>query len=218
MEKVFPVELGVSSPSVKNDLGNGFRSASTLGEGRIQSVLGSGIFVASLGNGEKIEVRGSPALKIGDRVQVSLPASGKSKDLGMVSTEVFSSFVSESGFQWSALIPLAFGGKNAATRLEVFVEELKKGAWEKATPATYFVMTVQTEKLGEIQWSIYIKGHQVAIQVYAKMKEGKSGELGKLIVEIEETLQKKGFKLIAPAVVLNRPFKIPAGFRVNLRG
>src|SRR6185369_3029605 len=132
MEKVFPVELGVSSPSVKNDLGNGFRSASTLGEGRIQSVLGSGIFVASLGNGEKIEVRGSPALKIGDRVQVSLPASGKSKDLGMVSTEVFSSFVSESGFQWSALIPLAFGGKNAATRLEVFVEERKKGAWEKA--------------------------------------------------------------------------------------
>jgi hypothetical protein len=217
MEKVFSVEKIVPSPSSKTDLGRGARRSEAVGEGRVESVLGSGLFVVVLESGQKIQVRGEKALKVGSQVQVLLPNGEKIADKSSALKELSSSSNSESGFQWSAFIPLGFGGKNAVARLEVFVEERTKGAWEKTTPATYFVLTVQTEKYGEIQWSIYIKGRQVAVQVYAKDEEVRKG-LSELIEEIEGALKGRGFGMVAPTAILGRPFRVPAGFRLNLKG
>lgn len=164
-----------------------------------------------------MRVRGPENVKVGSKVQVVPTDAVGDKKKAPLDVLQPSNF-GESGVRLSAFLPLGFGGKGASARLEIFVEERSKSTSPKSEPASYFVFTVKTEKQGEIQWSIYLKGKGVALHVYANPKGGSKDLLRKLTQEIEKSLEVKGYILIAPTVFLSRPFKIPEGFRLNLKG
>ena len=217
MEQVFPVEMGLTQSNGLSSKSAASVSTSAYKEGLVENVLESGNWMVVLDDGNRVEVRGSGALKSGSRVRVLLPA-GPLKAFEPSSTTGFLKAGRAEGLEWFVMIPLAFGGDKASARLEVFVERQKEGAGPKMDLAAYFVFTVQTEEGGEVQWSIHLKGRQVALQVYAPIKEDKKEYLTKLVREVETSLRKRGFVLAAPAVLLSRPFKVPAGFRLNVRG
>ncbi len=124
----------------------------------------------------------------------------------------------ESGTYWTAFLPLGFGGKKASTRLQVFVEEKPEGFWGKKPRAVYFVVWTQTEKLGGLQWSIYLKGRQVSLQVFAEKSTVDNVRLKELAESVEKSLKNRGFSLLTPTVYSERPFKVPEGFRLNVKG
>ena len=218
MEKVFPVETTAVFSRLNLRAGKGFRALTQVAkEGLVEKVLEPGCFVVVLGDGSKITVRGSESLRPGSRVRV-LPGSSNMKESEAPSRVGTQTAGDESGFQWTALIPLAFGGRRAEAHLEVFVERRVKGLLEKGILAVYFVFTVQTEAQGEIQWSIYIRGKQVTLQVHAPRGESEREGLKNLILEIEKSLKKRGFLVSGPTIILNRPFKAPEGFRLNVKG
>lgn len=215
MERVFSIESGTSGSL---NFGSSVRGGALpfFENGVIERVLGPGRFLIVLKSGSKLQVQGASSLKVGDKVQVqSSDYAGKlaSPD------EILESASVEGGFEWSAFIPLGFGGKNATARLEVFVERKNsKKFFEKKTQAIYFIFTVRTEKQGEIQWSIYLRGRQIAMQVYAQGTTVQKEAVKDIIKTVETTLKTKGFMLMAPIVFLSQPFKIPVGFRLNVRG
>ncbi len=43
-------------------------------------------------------------------------------------------------------------------------------------------------------------------------------EICQIIREFEDSLKKKGFSLLAPTVILKRPFKVSAGLQLNVQG
>jgi hypothetical protein len=217
MEHVFPTEINVSSSSA--DLNRGKASSAFAGvkEGVVEKIVEPGSFIVTLPDGMKVRVRGSESLKPGSRVQVQFaPVRLKGAErLPGITKPVQPD---ENGFEWSALIPLGFGGKDAKARLEVFVERQQESAWDKVVPAVYFVFVVHTKEMGEIQWSIHMKGRHVSLQVFAPEAQGFPGVLKTLVLEVEKGLKKKGFTILSPTVYLNRPFKVPSGFRLNVRG
>ena len=181
--------------------------------GRIEKVLEPGRFIVVLKDGARVTAMGSPALEANTRVRV-FPPGGISQ--GREKTAERIPLPMEAGSQWTALIPLGFGGKHSTARLQVFVEKKRPG--EKGAPAVYLVFWIRTEKQGELQWSIYLRGRQVALQVFApggvKAKDG----FKELVGGVEKNLEGRGFKLLAPTVFLGKPFRVPEGFRLNLRG
>lgn len=211
MERVFSLEAVVALDGLKKNFGPLETKA-----GQVEKVLAPGDFIVRAKDGSSMRVRGPENLKVGSKVQVVPPASveDKKKPLEVLQSSNFG----EGGVRLSALLPLGFGGKGASARLEIFVEERAKSTSPKNEPASYFVFTVKTEKQGEIQWSIYLKGKCIALHVFTHPKGGSKDLLRKLTQEIENSLEVKGYILIAPTVFLSRPFKIPEGFRLNLKG
>lgn len=216
MERVFSIESG-SSSFLNLNLDRARTASPDLRTGVVRQVLEPGHFIISLADGTKIEVRGLASLKVGREVQVFIP-SGHSKRIQENTNVDVKSFSSDEGVQWSAFIPLGFGGGAASAKLEVFVEKKSKKFLEKNTSAAYFIFTVETEKQGLIQWSIYLWKKQVSIHVYAQSKGGQEINLRNLVQEIERSLKGRGFVIVAPTVLLKKPFKVPAGFRLNVRG
>ena len=180
--------------------------------GRIEKVLEPGRFVVVLTDGARVTATGSPALEARTRVRV-FPPAGISRGVGEMEAPIP---LAESGSQWAVLIPLGFGGKRSAARLQVFVEKKKPG--NKGSLAVYLVFGVRTEKQGELQWSVYLKGRQVALQVFAPGPEEGMANFKDLVAGVEKNLENRGFKLMAPTVFLRKPFRVPEGFRLNLRG
>ena len=211
MQKVVPVDI--------RDAGKAFvfkgfvTSNSGYGPGSVEKIIGPGKYLIAMQSGQKVLLQGPRALKVGTQVRVTAP-SRPMEPKGVPESNKINS--KESGIQWTAFIPLGFGGKGAAARLRVFVERKKDGPLSKNSPAVYFVFTVETEKQGEIQWSIYLKGRQVAIQVFSGLRS--EGDLKDLIGVVERNLKSKGFVLSGPTVVLARPFKVPEGFHLNVKG
>jgi len=218
MERVFPLGWGEASPPRGSGVLNRFAAlAGSAKVGVVEKVVGPGTYVIRMDDGGLVEARGPRTLKLGSPVSVTAPAES-AKVLGSTADAAVSNREAAEGLQWFALIPLAFGGKKAAARLDVYVEKEKEGTRTKVDPAIYFVFTIQTEECGEIQWSIHLKGRQVTLHVFARPGDGKKGFLNQMILEIEAALNKRGFVLTAPALLLNRPFKVPTGFRLNVRG
>lgn len=218
MEKVFPVEIVASFP--RRDLRVGkssFNSPQVAKEGLIERVLEPGYFVVVMGDGSKIAVRGSDSLRPGNQVRV-LPSPLKSDEPEIPVRIRPQGEGGTGGFQSTVFMPLAFGGDKASARLEIFVERQVRRPLEKTASAVYFVFTVQTEGQGELQWSIYLKGKQVTLQVHAQPEELKKERLKNLVREVEKSLKTKGYSMMGPTVFLNRPFKAPEGFRLNVRG
>ena len=213
MEKAYPVELsGVRKPL--NFLGpNAFSSGYSLG--RIEKITRPGKFIVSLDNGQQVTAMGSRALKINTRVRVFPPGdfSGKRGEEKEVSRPILNQ-----GIQLDATLPLAFGGTHAQAKLQIFIERKKEGNWIKTAPATYFVFWINTEKQGLLQWSLYLKGRQVALQVYSENKISERSDLKLLASSIEKNLLNRGFSLMGPTVILSRAFRVPEGFQLGLRG
>jgi len=217
MEQVYPTEGGASSLWSGKNQGKSSSQAPVYPLGVVEKAVGPGNFLVVLEDGSRIEVRGSSELKPGSRVRLSPPPGRLTGGDSAPGVEVPPGETAE-GLQWLILIPLAFGGENASGRLEVFVERQKEGLGSKPEVATYFVFTVQTDANGEVQWSIYLKGRQIALQVFSQGPKGDKESLKRLLESVEEALKKGGFVIMAPGVLLSRPFKVPAGFRLNVQG
>jgi hypothetical protein len=217
MESVVPIELGLSMMLSR------YKGKTSTGQpgvklGRIDKIIELGRFIVALDDGTKIEVRGSNLLKPGNQVQVLFRDERFLFEDKVINSGMPGNDAEKSGFQWSAFIPLAFGGKHATARLEVYVEKRIKGFLDKGTPVVYFVFSVETEKQGESQWCIHLRGRQLSLQVYRTELKGQKYEIKILVEEVEKTLKKTGFVLAGPTLFLTRPFKVPAGFRLNVRG
>lgn len=183
--------------------------------GKIEKVLEPGRFVVVLENGERVTTQGFQNLKIGSRVRVfppgEIPGSANEEELQ-------SDFLKKAGTQWTALLPLGFGGAKSSVRLKIFVEEKTEGPRDKGPRAVYFIIWTQTEKLGELQWSIYLRGRQLFLQVFLEKDTFDAVELKNLIGGVERNLKNKGFILAAPTAYLDHPFRVPEGFRLNVKG
>jgi hypothetical protein len=128
------------------------------------------------------------------------------------------SFSIPSGDRLSALIPMKLGDKISEGKLEFYVERDKTGVLRKKSAIVYLVFSVKTATYGQVQWSVYLNGIHVLIQVFVeKGAEGKA-DIHQMIGDFEASLKKKGFSLLAPTVILKKPFKVPAGFQLNIRG
>jgi hypothetical protein len=216
MEKVFSVDGLILMP-LKGGEPLGENHPVPSGTGVIEEIINPGRYIVSLESGEKVMVNGPARLKVGDGVKVLISQISPEKKMTSAST-ANPLIDSEKGFQWSAFIPLAFGGQGSLARIEAFVEKRNKNTREKETPAAFFIFTLRTGKKGEIQWSVYLRGRQVALQVYiAVLNELKRGYQD-MVREVEANLKQHGFVLAVPTVFLNRPFKVPPGFRLNVRG
>lgn len=210
MDKLFPVQMNVLPRTTGALAADWYPSGFKLG--RIEAILEPGKFVVELENGVRVKATGSRALKLDSRVRVFPPAAtlaGESEKEQPLSLR-------EKGVLWKALFPLGFGGRKASARLQVFLEERPEALWDKNPRAVYFVVWTKTEKLGEIQWCLYLKGRQVSLQVFAEA--GEKSALRELVSGVERNLRGLGFVFATPPVFLNRPFKAPEGFRLNVRG
>jgi hypothetical protein len=216
MEKVFPID-GSIIKLAREGVPSARTRISPTGYGVIEKILTPGRYIVSIEPDVKITVNGSEMMKVGDNVQVSMSQVKPEKKIANANISE-PLITSEKGFQWSAFIPLAFGGQGSLARIEAFFEKRKKGTREKETPAAFFIFTVSTEKLGEIQWSVYLRGRQLTLQVYTAVLSELKGGYRDMVREVEESLRQHGFVFAAPTVFLNKPFKIPHGFGLNVRG
>ena len=184
--------------------------------GVVEKITGSGRYVVSTEEGQKIEVRGPASLKPGDKVQIKL-ISNSPKTLSAQEIDG-ANVLPGDGIEWSAFIPLAFGGKDSAAKVEVYVERRRPEKQGKNEAAVYFVITVVTDTVGEVQWSIYLKGRQLSLQAFIKSTGSKREAVRTLVDQVEKTLKNKGFVFVSPTNILDRPFRVPIGFRLNLMG
>jgi hypothetical protein len=184
--------------------------------GRVERNIGGSESVVRLSGGPQVTVRSSSPLKAGDRVRVWFPpAPGPAEGNP---GEVSGPLGGEAGMRWTAFLPLGFGGRDAAAALEVYVEKKEKSRKPgRGDRAVYFVLTVNTEKQGRIQWSLYLKGRQVALQVFAEREAASPENLRAMVEDLEKALLSRGFVLLSSTVVLKRPFRVPEGFRLNLK-
>ena len=217
MEYVFPIEVNVPSASLGGNKAKAFLLIGSIKVGMVEKVIEPGRFIVSFADGVKVRVHGSEGLKLGSKVQVQFNLNRLKGPERLPGAERLAPR-EESGFQMSALLPLAFGGKGANARLQVFIERQSRSALDKFFPAIYFVFVVQTKEIGEIQWSIHMKDRQVSIQVFAPEAQKLSEKLRLLISEVEKGLKNQGFVLSSSTVYLNYRFKVPSGFRLNVRG
>jgi flagellar biosynthesis protein len=111
---------------------------------------------------------------------------------------------------------LAFGGKGSQAKLEVFSERKPGKGPSQQTFVAYLVFTVETEKNGRVQWNVHLKGRQLSLQVFAP--DSDMEDLSILVGEIERALEGKGFYLMGKAIFLDKPFRVPDGFRLNVTG
>lgn len=213
MEKFFPVELtGSSAPLFRQGAG----LAASFRPGKIERILEPGKYIVSLDEGLRVTARGLRTLKINTPVRVF--PNPRLSDTRRTEGEPAGPTLPDGGSRWSVLMPLGFGGKEAAARLQIYVEKRGGSPRGKFVPAVYFVFFLQTEGQRELQWSIYLKDRQVSLQVFAGDAASSKEGLKDLIASVENGLRKRGFVLATPTVLLRHPFRVPEGFRLNVRG
>ncbi len=215
MEKVVAAVIGNFSSS----LSGGMKNAGTV-DAVIEKNIRPGQFWAALGNGERIKVHSAAELTVGQKVTVLVPkpdSSGAAKASRPLAES--RPLVDQGGRVWTALLPFDFapGSGAGVVKLEVFVEKVKKHSLEKTSRASYLVFTTDFENGDTLQWSVYIKGKNLSLQIYSGEKTAQRHDMDKLSGEIEKRLKKLGFILTAPTVRLLKPFKAPQGFGLNVR-
>jgi hypothetical protein len=215
MEEVYPVALALGIAGAGVSLNAGASRGTGGLPGRVERALEAGRFLVLLPDGDRIEVSGKEGLKPGDAVRVVLKArpgavTGGGKGAGAGSGET-----SRGESLMSAFIPLAFGGKEAQARLEVFLPGRGKQAARSKGQVVTFVFDVTTRSLGRIQWGVHLRGREVALQVYSEA--ARKDPLRALVSGAERALQQRGFVLSATTVFLKRPFTVPSG-SMNVRG
>jgi hypothetical protein len=173
----------------------------------VSGILGSGQYLIALPAGGILKVKGEAGLKIGDPVRLLSTSDQPDLSIGK-----------EPGVPWSAFIPLGFGGKNASAKLSVYVEKIAEMGPKEAKPAVYLILECMTDLQTPTQWSIYLKGQSIAIQVYSGEGADAEDAIWPLVREVEENLKKKGFLKTGPTVILKKKFKVPRGFHLNVKG
>ncbi len=214
MERVFSLEvLGGSHKSFKLD--GQFLSAGPKA-GFVYKIVGVGKYVVTMADGRRINAEGSKGLKLGSKVQVLSLVRGFNEKKDPL--EIQRSLPKESGLQLKAFLPLGFGGEGASASLRIYVEKKCEGFLVKKPSAIYFILNIETDEQGKLQWSIYLKERQVAIQVFSDLGSGGMDKLKILVANVEKTLKNQGFHFLAPTVYLKRFFRVPEGFHLNIKG
>ena len=210
---MLPLEVVVTN---KDFLQVGRQSFSPVSKpGFVEKIVEPGKYIVVTQDGQRVAAEGSRGLGIGSKVQVL-----RRVDLLNASKDDLRSkapLLKDKGLQWKAFLPLGFGGKRAGAFLKVYVESKNGEFGGEKSPAVYFVFTINTNKQGELQWSIYLKGRQVAVQVFSDMG-GREDELKALVDSVEGNLRERGFHLLARTIRLKSPFRVPEGFRLNVKG
>jgi hypothetical protein len=179
----------------------------------VEKVLGSKLYLVSLADGTKLTARGSSSITKGMKVLVSsLPVSNQTGSEHRLRLEI------KNGDRFTALIPFKVGNKTPEAKIDFYVECEKAGFLSKKDMIVYLIFTVKTTTYGQIQWSVYLRRKQILIQVYAEKDGNEKTTIIQMIQNFEISVKKKGFSLLAPTVVLKKPFKVPDGFRLNIQG
>jgi hypothetical protein len=211
--KVLPLEVVITN---RDFLRLGRQSLSPVSKpGFVEKTVEPGKYIVMMQDGQRVTAEGSRGLGIGTKVQVLRRIdllNGSEHDLKNKTPPL-----KDAGLQWKAFLPLGFGGKRAGALLKVYVESKNGEFGGEKSPAVYFVFTINTNKQGELQWSIYLKGRQVAVQVFSDMG-GREDELKELVDSVEDNLRKRGFHFLAQTIRLKSPFRVPEGFRLNVKG
>jgi len=210
---VFPVEVLVTNGELFRIGKQSLSQVSKLGI--VEKIVEPGKYLVIMQDGQRVTAEGSKNLGVGNKVQVLRRIDVLSKGKGDL--KIDSPLLKEEGLQWEAFVPLGFGGKKAGAFLRVYVEKKNGELRGGKTPAIYFVFTIKTYKQGELQWSIYLNGRQVAIQIFSEVS-GREDELKELVKNVEKNLRDRGFHFLASTVRLKSPFRVPEGFRLNVKG
>jgi hypothetical protein len=181
----------------------------------IEKTIRPGQFWAALGNGEKIKVHSAADLSVGQKVTILIPKPEGLARPGSIPEN--RPLVEKGATIWTALIPFDFEPGEGVAKLEVFTEKIKKHSLEKAARASYLIFTTEFENGDTLQWSVYLKGKSLSLQIYSNEKTAERHDMDKLSREIEKRLKKLGFSLTAATVRLLKPFKVPQGFSLNVR-
>ena len=218
MEQVFPVNI--ETLMVRKDAflpGNSFTQAH-FRLGVVERILGPGRFIVAVDGNLKVEVQGSAFLKVGSPVKMLLkkfPDHVADRVLKRPSLEM----PIENRPQWTVSMSLGFGGKNAASRLEVYTDRKNIPLFGKDDSAIYFVFSTGTEMQGEIQWCVHLMGKYVSIRVYKNDGMKKMPiDFETILRNLEDSLRKKGFFVSTPTVILKRPMGMVGAFQYALRG
>ncbi len=214
MEMVFSLEgMGARTESVAS-VGQFLNKDSK--PGFVEKIVGSGRYVVTLADGNQVVAQGSRGLKPGNRVQVlsRIETLTKKKEI----SEIQKSLDKDPGLQVEAFFPLGFGGKKAKAFLKIYIEEKNEELLEKRSPAVYFIFNVETEKQGKLQWSVYLRERQIAIQVFSDLGDAMADVLKALVTNVEKNLRSRGYWLSSPTVYLKSFFRVPEGFRLNIKG
>ncbi|HTA77662.1 MAG TPA: hypothetical protein VK791_10925 [bacterium] len=184
------------------------------GDAIVEKVLGPKRYSVVLDDGTKLIAVGPNSIRAGAKVKVAALDSSSVRK----SAEDNLKISVGNGDRLAALIPVKLGGKTEVAKIELYVEKEKTGFLPKKDAIVYLVFSIKTDTYGEIQWSVYLKGNQILVQVYAEKDGLGQKKIDQMIGDFELSLKKKGFSLLAPTVILKKPFKVPAGFQLNIRG
>jgi hypothetical protein len=213
MEKVFLVSP--ESFLTKGLSGNGrVEKPFVEGDAIVDKVLGPKRYSVVLEDGTKLTAVGPDSIHKGTKVRVAAFDSSAVRKSGEDNLKISI----KNGDRLAALIPVKLGGKTEIAKIELYVEKEKAGFLPKKDTIVYLVFSIKTDTYGEIQWSVYLKGNQILVQVHAEKDGAGKNNLDQMIRDFELSLKKKGFSLLAPTVILKKPFKVPAGFQLNVRG
>ena len=184
--------------------------------GIVEKMVGPGKYLVTLRDGKQITVYGPKGIKIGNNVQVLTRFEAENIKKSVRETQ--GADFKEPGLQLEAFFPLGFGGKKAKAFLKVYIEKKNEEFWDQRPLAVYFVFNIETDKQGKLQWSIYLKERQIAIQVFSDFDSAEKDELKSVVTNVEKNLRSRGFRLLAPTVYLKSLFRVPEGFRLNIKG
>ena len=191
-------------------------SAAGPGAGVIEKEIRPGQFWARLDTGQRVLVHSAASLSAGQKVTV-LPAPAAAAMTKAAPIPAAPDLGGSEGSFWTVLMPFDFGWGESTAKLEIFVEKNKKSASPQAGRASFLVFTTDFADGDRVQWSLYLKGKNVSLQVYSGDQTVRRHDIVGMSAEIEKKLRKMGFILAAPTIRLARPFKVPKGFGLNVR-
>ncbi len=212
MENVFHV-LGHNEPESSWKGKQYLKENLVNGDAIVEKVLGPKLYLVSLEDGTKLTAKGSANITKGMKVKVtSLPVFNRDD------SEYKMKHGDKGGDRFSVLVPFMVSNKTAEAKIDLYVEREKKGVLFKKDVIVYLVFTIETLTYGKVQWSIYLKGSQILVQVYAEKDGSGKKNINQMIRDFEVSLKKKGFSLLATTLILKKPFKAPTNFRLNIQG
>jgi hypothetical protein len=211
MDKSIPFSSKMAVPGLTSLslLPPGFKDGQTA---LIGKVFSTGSYMVTFRDGTQVKVKGPDGLQMGVPVRVFRSMSDSSRaaqDRFAVNAWLLES---EAVLALKTAFPLAFGGKEAKAKIEIYIPKEKGRATKKKV--IYFIITLTTERFGDLQWSIHLWGKDAEVQLYNGLKSEEE-DIKKLIRDVEDSFRKAGFRLAGSVYRLEKFFRVPQGYRLD---